>query len=381
MPAAVPYIELHAHSAFSFLDGASTPAELAGAAARYGYPAFALTDHDGVWGSMEFALACRELGLRPITGAELTLSDGAHLTLLVETQAGYRNLCRLLTAAHSHTRDGAQRAAGQPSVPLAQVEARSEGLVCLSGCARDGLLAGAWERGEAAAGAALARRLLEAFGRDRFRVELQRPYWRRDRTRNRWLANLAGRLGVPTRRHRQRPLPRPPPRPPPGRLRRGAAGDDAGGLRARPPRQLELGAQHPAADGRALRRAPRGGRRDPAPRRAAPLRPHRAARLHAIPAPRTSTPTASWPRSAGRGSRSATASRATASTATRPRGSSSRSWRRSATSASPASSSSTGRSSSWRARWRWRCGARSRRAPCCPPAAAAAPASARSSAT
>jgi error-prone DNA polymerase len=198
MPAAVPYIELHAHSAFSFLDGASTPAELAGAAARYGYPAFALTDHDGIWGSMEFALACRDLGVHPITGAELTLSDGAHLTLLVESQAGYRNLCRLLTAAHSHTREGAQRTAGQPSVSLAQVEARSEGLVCLSGCARDGLLAGAWERGEAPAAAALGRRLLEAFGRDRFRVELQRPYWRRDRTRNRWLANLAERLGVPT---------------------------------------------------------------------------------------------------------------------------------------------------------------------------------------
>jgi error-prone DNA polymerase len=199
MPTAVPYIELHAHSAFSFLDGASTPAELAGAAARYGYPAFALTDHDGVWGSMEFALACRELGLRPITGAELTLSDGAHLTLLVESQAGYRNLCRLLTAAHSHTRDGPQRAAGQPSVSLAQVEARSEGLLCLSGCARDGLLAGAWERGaKGSAGTAPARRLLEAFGRDRFRVELQRPYWRRDRTRNRWLADLAARLGVPT---------------------------------------------------------------------------------------------------------------------------------------------------------------------------------------
>src|SRR5215213_5420905 len=126
-----PYIELHAHSAFSFLDGASTPMELAAAAAAQGYPAFALTDHDGVWGSMEFALACRELGVRPITGAELTLAGGAHLTLLVESQAGYRNLCRLLTAAHSHTREGAQRTAGQPSVALARVEEHSEGLLCL----------------------------------------------------------------------------------------------------------------------------------------------------------------------------------------------------------------------------------------------------------
>ena len=119
------YVELHCHSAYSFGDGASAPEELAHRAAELGYEALAITDHDGVWGSMEFALACRELGLRPITGAELTLSDGAHLTLLVESQAGYRNLCRLLTAAHSHTRDGPQRAAGQPSVSLAQVEAPS----------------------------------------------------------------------------------------------------------------------------------------------------------------------------------------------------------------------------------------------------------------
>ena len=68
------YVELHCHSAFSFLDGASTPTELAAAAAELGYPALALTDHDGVWGSMEFAHACRALGVRPITGAELTVT-------------------------------------------------------------------------------------------------------------------------------------------------------------------------------------------------------------------------------------------------------------------------------------------------------------------
>jgi hypothetical protein len=129
---AAPYVELHAHSAFSFLDGASTPLELAVAAAELGYPAIALTDHDGIWGSLEFAHACRGLGVRAITGAEVTVglerhpaapghgSEGpqkirslgadssgsedaagsylAHLTLLVETPAGYRNLCRLCTS-------------------------------------------------------------------------------------------------------------------------------------------------------------------------------------------------------------------------------------------------------------------------------------------
>jgi error-prone DNA polymerase len=191
------YVELHAHSAFSFLDGASTPMELAAAAAARDYPAYALTDHDGLWGSMEFAHACKGFGVRPITGAELTLKGDRHITLLVEDEVGYRNLCRLLTAAHSHTRDNTPRSQTQPWATFEQVEEHAEGLICLSGCARDGAAAGAFERGDTAEGERLARRLLAAFGRNRFRIELQRPYWRRDRARNRWLALLAGRLGVP----------------------------------------------------------------------------------------------------------------------------------------------------------------------------------------
>jgi error-prone DNA polymerase len=202
MSPTAPYVELHAHSAFSFLDGASTPTELAGAAASLGYPAFALTDHEGLWGSMEFAHACKGLGVRAITGAELTVAlqrggqppELSHLTLLVETASGHRNLCRLLTEAHAHTREGAQRRAGQPWVSLAAVAGRAEGLLCLTGCAREGVLAGRWERDERAA--ALGRELLGAFGAERLRVELQRPYERHDRARNRWLAGLAERLGV-----------------------------------------------------------------------------------------------------------------------------------------------------------------------------------------
>jgi error-prone DNA polymerase len=74
--AGAPYIELHAHSAFSFLDGASTPTELAAAAADFDYSAFGLTDHDGVWGSMEFSHACRGFGIQAITGAEVTVGVG-----------------------------------------------------------------------------------------------------------------------------------------------------------------------------------------------------------------------------------------------------------------------------------------------------------------
>jgi error-prone DNA polymerase len=210
MPPTPTYIELHAHSAFSFLDGASTPMELAAAAEGHGYPALALTDHDGIWGSRELAESCEGFELRAITGAELSVAlrgstgparpeppEIAHLTLLVEDTTGYRNLCRLLTAAHSHTRDTTGRRAGQPWATLEQVEEHAGGLVCLSGCARDGALAGAWQRGDTARGERLGRRLLDAFGRERFRVELQRPYWRHDRARNRWLTRLASRLGVP----------------------------------------------------------------------------------------------------------------------------------------------------------------------------------------
>src|ERR1700756_1150480 len=109
------YVELHAHSAYSFLDGASQPEELAAKAAELGYPALALTDHDGVYGSLEFAYAAKHFGVRPITGAEVTLTGGAHVTLLVETSQGYANLCRLLTHAHAGTRPKEHREPPPPS--------------------------------------------------------------------------------------------------------------------------------------------------------------------------------------------------------------------------------------------------------------------------
>jgi error-prone DNA polymerase len=176
------YIELHAHSAYSFLDGASLPEELAVRAAELGYPALALTDHDGVYGSLEFAYAARAVGVRAITGAEATLADGSHLTLLVETPRGYANLCRLLTAAHGRERLN-------PGLEPDLLAELNEGLVCLSGCARQGL--GVKSPNTAA-------RLADAFGRDRFYVELQRPYARGDARRNAALRDLAGALEVPT---------------------------------------------------------------------------------------------------------------------------------------------------------------------------------------
>jgi error-prone DNA polymerase len=213
--AAPGYVELHCHSAYSFLDGASDPAELAAAAADLSHEALALTDHDNVCGAMEFAHACRGVGVRPIAGCELTvevhrmkrvalsrtlaLARPVHVTLLVEDARGWASLCRLITEAHRETRAGAgMREALPPSIPIDELERHTEGLVCLSGCARDGAVAGLWGRGDPAGAAALARRLLRAFGPESFRIELQRPLWRRDRARNRWLASLAEQLGVPT---------------------------------------------------------------------------------------------------------------------------------------------------------------------------------------
>ncbi len=198
------YTELHCHSAYSFLDGASDPAELAATAAGLGHEALALTDHDNICGAMEFAHACKGVGVRPIFGCELTvevprrLARPVHVTLLVEDAGGWANLCRLITGAHEGTREGKGiREAQPPSLPIDQLERHTDGLVCLSGCARDGAVAGTWERGDPAGAAYLAERLLRAFGRDRFRIELQRPLWRHDRSRNRWLVSLAERLGVP----------------------------------------------------------------------------------------------------------------------------------------------------------------------------------------
>src|SRR3954464_2627912 len=183
------YVELHAHSAYSFLDGASLPEELAARAAELGYEALALTDHDGVYGSLEFAHAAKHFGVRPITGAEGTLAGGAHVTLLCESQRGYANLCRILTDAHAGTRvPGKERDLLPAETTLDVLEQHADGLVALSGCAR---------RGIGVVDAKGTARLARAFN-GAFYVELQRPYERGDVRRNAQLEELARTLGVPT---------------------------------------------------------------------------------------------------------------------------------------------------------------------------------------
>src|SRR2546423_2901157 len=110
-------------------------------AATLGYQALAITDHDGLYGAMEFAQACAAVGVQPITGVELTLVHGFHLTLLAEHEQGYANLCRLITLAHRHTRawePGAKHLpAADPrpaSVDPADFQGLTDGLIVLSGC-------------------------------------------------------------------------------------------------------------------------------------------------------------------------------------------------------------------------------------------------------
>jgi len=117
------FVELHAQSAFSFLEGAELPEAYADAAARLGLPALALVDRDGVYGAARFTRAALAAGIRPIVGSELTLADGSRLPLLVEDREGYRNLCRLLTRAKL----GAPK--GAAAVTFDDLAAHAAGLV------------------------------------------------------------------------------------------------------------------------------------------------------------------------------------------------------------------------------------------------------------
>ena len=179
------YTELHCHSAFSFLDGASLPEQLALTASQLGLPALALTDHNGLYGSMAFAQEAKQLGLQAITGVELTLLDGAHVTLLAETPEGYANLCQLITQAHLGREDRRD-----PRLDFASLEARHAGLIVLSGC-REGLLPTVLRTQGRGAARRLAERCRAVFGREHFFVELQRNNVRGDLALTRGLMDIA----------------------------------------------------------------------------------------------------------------------------------------------------------------------------------------------
>ena len=200
----VPYAELHAHSNFSFLDGASHPEELVEEAARHGLDAIALTDHDGMYGVVRFTDAARELGVATAYGAELSLGlsgpqngiadpEGQHLLVLARGLEGYTRLCRVITAAHL-----AGEEKGRPVYDLEQLVDELRGhCVALTGCrkgaVRQALAAGGPERGVEE-----LRRLVDWFGRDSVVAELydhRLPFDDRD---NDLVAAAAREAGVRT---------------------------------------------------------------------------------------------------------------------------------------------------------------------------------------
>ena len=184
------YAELHCHSAYSFLDGASPPDALLAEAHHHGYPALALTDRNGIYGSLAFAHAAKPLGIQAITGAAVTLTDGSELILLAETPQGYTNLCRLLTTTHL----GAERL--DPRLPHTELEERHDGLIILSGSRRDGLLPLTLENDGLSAARKLAERCKAVFGADRFFVEIQRNRVRGDVALTSALISLANDVGL-----------------------------------------------------------------------------------------------------------------------------------------------------------------------------------------
>ena len=209
-----PYAELRAASAFSFLDGSSLPEDLVAQAARLELPAVALVDTNGVYGAPRFYKAARAAGIKALVGCELTLANYelrignrdqdrsprihnsqlttrnfSRLTLLVENRAGYKNLCRLITAGASG------KPKGETSATWEEVAAHAEGLHCLAG-GEEGPAA----RALAGQGLDAARGTLErlaAIFPGRLHVELQRHRLREEEHRNRALLDLARGMRLP----------------------------------------------------------------------------------------------------------------------------------------------------------------------------------------
>ena len=163
------FVELHAQSAFTFLEGADHPEAFVAEAARRGMTALALVDRDGVYGAPRFHRAAVDAGIRPLVGSELTLAGGARLPVLVEDREGWQHLCRLITRAKL----GAPK--GKAGITLEDLEASATGLVCLTGGAR-GPLAPSVRAGDRDGARRILDRLVGIFGRANVFVEIQRHF-------------------------------------------------------------------------------------------------------------------------------------------------------------------------------------------------------------
>ena len=202
---AVPYAELHAHSNFSFLDGASSPEELLEEATRLNLHALALTDHDGMYGVVHLAEAAEAYDrVKTVFGAELSLSltrpqngepdpEGSHLVVLARQQSGYHRLAAAITAGQL-----AGEEKGRPLYRLDELSEQAAGeWMVLTGCRKGDVRLALAEHGERGAEREVAR-LTELFGHDNVLVELIDQGGPRDSTENDILTRIAGRLGLPT---------------------------------------------------------------------------------------------------------------------------------------------------------------------------------------
>jgi error-prone DNA polymerase len=184
------YCELHARSAFSFLEGAAAPEELIAVCAERGMSSMALLDRDGVYGAVQFHLAGLKADVKAHIGAELTATEGGRYVLLVKSWKGYQNLCRLITRMKSRA------AKGKGSVCALEVAEFSEGLICLTG-GEEGTLTHALESGGISSAMERVAELSELFGRRNVYVEVQRHFCREEEARNAAAVEIARKLQLP----------------------------------------------------------------------------------------------------------------------------------------------------------------------------------------
>lgn len=181
------YVELHARSAFSFLESASLPEDLASRCAELEQHAIAVADAHGVYGAARFHLAAKKLGIKAIIGAEVLSQSGFRYTLLAESRGGYQNLCRLITRTKLRN-----EIPGKPENPFATDDEFSQyanGLICLTG-GEEGPFGETVERFE-------LERLVHIFGKRNVYVELQRHHRRKQEARNQQLVELARACQLP----------------------------------------------------------------------------------------------------------------------------------------------------------------------------------------
>ena len=181
------YVEFHARSAFSFLEGASLPEEYAARMVELDIPALALLDTGGVYGSPRFHMGAKKVGVRAHIGAEVPTNGGCRYPLIARTREGYQNLCRLITRYKLRAKKG------EGVATTDEIDEYARGLICLTGSA-DGPLAHALQQGQ---GRACLTRLIATFGRENVYVELQRHCERPLEAHNQAAIDLARSLRVP----------------------------------------------------------------------------------------------------------------------------------------------------------------------------------------